>query len=65
MADNTNNTAEVCELKPTDAPKPCCVCLKEKGNRDECLLFNGLEAEDCKPLIEQYKKCMDGYGFKI
>ena len=65
MSNNTNNTAEVSEPKPTDTPKPCCVCLKEKSTRDECLLFNGLESEDCKPLIEQYKKCMDGYGFKI
>lgn len=65
MADKTNNNAEACELKPTDAPKPCCVCLKEKNERDECLLFNGLESDQCKPLIDQYKKCMEGYGFKI
>lgn len=22
-------------------------------------------AQDCKPMIEQYKACMAGYGFKI
>lgn len=60
-----NKEAEVCELKPTDKPKPCCVCLDEKDKRDECLLFQGLESEECKPLIEKYKECMEGFGFKI
>lgn len=56
---------EVCELKATDKPKPCCVCLDEKDARDECLLFKGLDSEECKPYIEKYKKCMEGFGFKI
>lgn len=45
-------------------PKPCCVCLDEKKQRDECLLFNGQESGKCDDLISKYKACMKGYGFE-
>ncbi|TQB74018.1 Cytochrome c oxidase copper chaperone [Monascus purpureus] len=51
----------------TEKPKPCCVCKAEKSSRDDCMLFSKSDdpAQDCKPMIEQYKACMAGYGFKI
>ncbi|KAI1813133.1 cytochrome C oxidase copper chaperone-domain-containing protein [Poronia punctata] len=48
-------------------PKPCCVCKDEKALRDDCMLFSK-EADpmvSCKPLIDQYKTCMKGFGFNI
>lgn len=50
--------------KQEDKPKPCCVCLDEKKNRDECLLFNGQESGKCDELIQNYKTCMKGFGFE-
>ncbi|KAI0114022.1 cytochrome C oxidase copper chaperone [Nemania sp. FL0031] len=48
-------------------PKPCCVCKDEKAQRDDCMLFSKSNdpTSDCKPIIDQYKTCMAGYGFKI
>ncbi|KJZ78336.1 hypothetical protein HIM_02374 [Hirsutella minnesotensis 3608] len=48
-------------------PKPCCVCKDEKSRRDECMLFSTAKdpAADCQSLVEQYKNCMMGYGFKV
>ncbi|RAO68354.1 uncharacterized protein BHQ10_004366 [Talaromyces amestolkiae] len=54
--------------KPAEKPKPCCVCKEEKTARDDCMLFSKSDdpaQTDCKPLVEQYKACMAGYGFKI
>ncbi|PCG89135.1 Cytochrome c oxidase copper chaperone [Penicillium occitanis (nom. inval.)] len=54
--------------KPVEKPKPCCVCKVEKTARDDCMLFSKADdpaKTDCKPLVEQYKACMAGYGFKI
>ncbi|GIK01221.1 cytochrome c oxidase copper chaperone [Aspergillus viridinutans] len=52
---------------PTEKPKPCCVCKTEKTARDDCMLFSKTDdpAQECKLLIEQYKACMAGYGFKV
>ncbi|KAL2000697.1 hypothetical protein VTN02DRAFT_2758 [Thermoascus thermophilus] len=49
-------------------PKPCCVCKAEKTARDDCMLYSKADdpaQTDCKSVIEQYKSCMAGYGFKI
>ncbi|KAF2750779.1 hypothetical protein M011DRAFT_474279 [Sporormia fimetaria CBS 119925] len=48
-------------------PKPCCVCLDEKAARDKCMLNSTSDdpQAECGELITAYKKCMDGYGFKI
>ncbi|KAI1356378.1 cytochrome C oxidase copper chaperone-domain-containing protein [Xylaria sp. FL0043] len=48
-------------------PKPCCVCKDEKALRDECMLLSTSAdpASNCKSIIDQYKTCMAGYGFKI
>ncbi|KAI0486508.1 cytochrome C oxidase copper chaperone [Xylaria cf. heliscus] len=48
-------------------PKPCCVCKSEKAQRDECMLFSKSNdpTSDCKPIIDQYKTCMAGFGFQI
>ncbi|KAL1859201.1 Cytochrome c oxidase copper chaperone [Paecilomyces lecythidis] len=54
--------------EPASKPKPCCVCKTEKSARDDCMLFSKSDDPantDCKPLVEQYKSCMAGYGFKI
>ncbi|BFZ64530.1 telomere binding protein [Saitoella coloradoensis] len=53
------------EAPVENKPKPCCVCKEEKQRRDECMLFSEKGEEDCKPVIEQYKTCMAGFGFKI
>ncbi|ODV68147.1 hypothetical protein HYPBUDRAFT_100310, partial [Hyphopichia burtonii NRRL Y-1933] len=50
--------------KEEPKPKPCCVCLDEKKQRDECLLFNGQEGGKCDDLIQKYKTCMKGFGFE-
>ncbi|PKS06508.1 hypothetical protein jhhlp_007256 [Lomentospora prolificans] len=48
-------------------PKPCCVCKDEKAQRDECMLMSksANPEEDCKLTIQQYRACMEGFGFKI
>ncbi|KAI3329236.1 cytochrome C oxidase copper chaperone-domain-containing protein [Xylariaceae sp. AK1471] len=48
-------------------PKPCCVCKDEKALRDDCMLFSKSNdpTSDCKPIIDQYKTCMAGFGFQI
>ncbi|KAL6949788.1 hypothetical protein ACO0QE_000450 [Hanseniaspora vineae] len=50
---------------PADKPKPCCVCLDEKRERDECLMFKGFEDKECLKMIDSYKQCMKSYGFDI
>lgn len=57
-AQNSEKTGET-------KPKPCCVCLPEKDERDQCILFNSQESEKCKEIIGKYKKCMKSYGFDI
>ncbi|GLI75451.1 cytochrome c oxidase copper chaperone [Penicillium ochrochloron] len=51
----------------SEKPKPCCVCKDEKTARDDCMLFSKSDdpAKECKSMIEQYKACMLGYGFKV
>ncbi|KAI1108337.1 cysteine alpha-hairpin motif superfamily [Nemania sp. NC0429] len=51
----------------TSKPKPCCVCKDEKAQRDDCMLFSRSNdpTSDCKPIIDQYKTCMAGFGFQI
>ncbi|KAL2110731.1 hypothetical protein VUR80DRAFT_811 [Thermomyces stellatus] len=51
----------------TSKPKPCCVCKDEKSQRDECMLMSksANPEEDCKSTIQQYKACMEGFGFKV
>ncbi|KAF4512530.1 hypothetical protein G6O67_001658 [Ophiocordyceps sinensis] len=48
-------------------PKPCCVCKDEKSKRDECMLFSTADdpAADCRSLVEQYKSCMLGFGYRV
>lgn len=54
-----------CQPKKEEVkPKPCCVCLDQKKQRDECLFFNGQESGQCDDLISKYKACMKGYGFE-
>ncbi|CCE92667.1 copper metallochaperone COX17 TDEL_0E04240 [Torulaspora delbrueckii] len=55
------NTEPLVEGKP----KPCCVCLPEKDERDQCILFNGQDSDKCKVFIQEYRKCMESHGFKI
>ncbi|KAL5361231.1 cytochrome C oxidase copper chaperone-domain-containing protein [Aspergillus floccosus] len=52
---------------PAEKPKPCCVCKEEKTARDDCMLFSKTDdpTKECKPMIEQYKSCMAGFGFKV
>ncbi|KAB8241814.1 cytochrome C oxidase copper chaperone-domain-containing protein [Aspergillus flavus] len=52
---------------PAEKPKPCCVCKTEKTARDDCMLFSKSDdpQQECKSMIEQYKACMAGYGFKV
>ncbi|KAI8635502.1 cytochrome C oxidase copper chaperone [Xylariaceae sp. FL1651] len=51
----------------TAKPKPCCVCKDAKAKRDDCMLFSKSTdpMSDCKPIIDQYKSCMAGFGFQI
>ncbi|KAI9838626.1 MAG: hypothetical protein M1819_004940 [Sarea resinae] len=59
------------ELKPAGAAsakvKPCCVCKDEKAARDECMLFSNSDnaQEHCTNLVDKYRSCMAGYGFKL
>ncbi|KAL8406336.1 hypothetical protein RB596_004982 [Gaeumannomyces avenae] len=50
-----------------EKPRPCCVCKDEKAKRDECMLFSSAKdpEEDCKTTIQQYRSCMEGFGFKV
>ncbi|QLG70597.1 hypothetical protein HG535_0A05380 [Zygotorulaspora mrakii] len=57
----TKNNKEDGETKP----KPCCVCLPEKDERDQCILFNGQDSDKCEDVIQKYKTCMKTYGFDI
>jgi cytochrome c oxidase assembly protein subunit 17 len=43
------------------------VCTDQKAKRDECMLFSisNDAQKECAPLVDQYKQCMAGYGFKI
>ncbi|RAH83807.1 hypothetical protein BO86DRAFT_387650 [Aspergillus japonicus CBS 114.51] len=52
---------------PAEKPKPCCVCKTEKTARDDCMLFSKTDdpTQECKSMIDQYKACMAGYGFKV
>ncbi|KAJ9226430.1 hypothetical protein DTO169C6_1158 [Paecilomyces variotii] len=62
------NAVNIQASEPASKPKPCCVCKEEKSSRDNCMLFSKSDDpanNDCKPLVEQYKSCMAGYGFKI
>lgn len=47
--------------------QPCCVCKDEKARRDECMLFSTAKdpAADCRSLVDQYKSCMQGFGFNV
>ncbi|KAK1244952.1 hypothetical protein MKX08_004581 [Trichoderma sp. CBMAI-0020] len=47
--------------------QPCCVCKDEKAKRDECMLFSTAKnpAADCVSLVDQYKSCMQGFGFSV
>ncbi|KAJ9661039.1 Cytochrome c oxidase copper chaperone [Neophaeococcomyces mojaviensis] len=66
-----NNLAS--DLKPastdskTEKVKPCCVCKDEKSARDECMLFSRADdpQEDCKGMVDKYRDCMRGFGFKV
>ncbi|CBX95416.1 hypothetical protein IAQ61_004242 [Plenodomus lingam] len=56
------------DLKDTAAPaKPCCVCTEQKAKRDECMLFSTSNnaQQECASLVDQYRQCMAGYGFKV
>ncbi|KAF2277514.1 uncharacterized protein EI97DRAFT_432378 [Westerdykella ornata] len=48
-------------------PKPCCVCLDEKAERDKCMLFSNSDdaQKECADLVQKYKTCMAGYGFQV
>ncbi|CAM1506886.1 Fc.00g065270.m01.CDS01 [Cosmosporella sp. VM-42] len=61
------SAASTAGSEPAAKPKPCCVCKEEKAKRDECMLFSTAKdpAADCKSLVEQYRSCMTGYGFKV
>ncbi|THC98468.1 hypothetical protein EYZ11_002053 [Aspergillus tanneri] len=53
---------------PADLIKqPCCVCKEEKTARDDCMLFSKSDdpTQECKSMIDQYKSCMAGFGFKV
>ncbi|OAL55671.1 hypothetical protein IQ07DRAFT_675943 [Pyrenochaeta sp. DS3sAY3a] len=47
--------------------KPCCVCNDQKAKRDECMLFSTSNdaQKECASLVDQYRSCMAGYGFKV
>ncbi|KAI1299145.1 cytochrome C oxidase copper chaperone [Xylaria venustula] len=59
--------AGVVNTAAASKPKPCCVCKDEKALRDDCMLFSKSAdpTSDCKPIIDQYKTCMAGFGFQI
>ncbi|KAJ5119020.1 hypothetical protein N7448_010729 [Penicillium atrosanguineum] len=51
----------------TEKPKPCCVCKDEKTARDDCMLFSKSDdpQKECQSMVEKYKTCMAGFGFKV
>ncbi|KAK5938170.1 Cytochrome c oxidase copper chaperone [Knufia obscura] len=55
------------DSKPAEKVKPCCVCKEEKVSRDDCMLFSRADdpQEDCKSMVDKYRDCMRGYGFKV
>ncbi|KAI5300697.1 Cytochrome c oxidase copper chaperone [Ascosphaera atra] len=60
--------AEQQQQQQENKPKPCCVCKDEKSARDDCMLFSKSDdpaGNECKSLVEKYKECMAGYGFKV
>ncbi|KAG5295280.1 cytochrome c oxidase copper chaperone Cox17 [Histoplasma ohiense] len=62
------NSSTSSSAESSSKPKPCCVCKTEKAARDDCMLFSKSDdaaQQECRPLIEQYKSCMAGFGFKI
>ncbi|OJD22681.1 hypothetical protein ACJ73_05970 [Blastomyces percursus] len=62
------NSSTSSSAEPSSKPKPCCVCKDEKAARDDCMLFSKSDdpaEQECRPLVEQYKSCMAGFGFKI
>ncbi len=42
---------------------PCCVCKETKKIRDECIMFKS--EQDCFKELENHKKCLMDYGFKV
>ncbi|KAI4648771.1 uncharacterized protein J4E88_008944 [Alternaria novae-zelandiae] len=52
------------DLKDTAAPAKV---KHQKAKRDECMLFSTSNdpQKECFTLVDDYKKCMAGYGFKI
>ncbi|KLJ10169.1 cytochrome c oxidase assembly protein subunit 17 [Blastomyces silverae] len=62
------NSSTSTSAESSSKPKPCCVCKDEKAARDDCMLFSRSDdpaQQECRPLVEQYKSCMAGFGFKI
>ncbi|OJD19802.1 hypothetical protein AJ78_00302 [Emergomyces pasteurianus Ep9510] len=65
---NTLNSSASGSAESPSKPKPCCVCKTEKAARDDCMLFSKSDdpaQQECRPLVEKYKTCMAGFGFKI
>ncbi|EDK42980.1 predicted protein [Lodderomyces elongisporus NRRL YB-4239] len=52
------------QKKEENKPKPCCVCIKEREERDKCALFHGVSDDNCKPQLEAYWACMKSYNFQ-
>ena len=61
--------ADLKDMTAADKPKvkPCCVCTEQKAKRDECMLFSTSSdaQKECSSLVDEYRRCMAGYGFKI
>lgn len=62
-----NNLAADIKPAQTEKVKPCCVCKEEKVARDDCMLFSRADdpQDDCKNMVEKYRECMRGFGFKV
>ncbi|KAA8645868.1 copper metallochaperone COX17 [Aspergillus tanneri] len=60
-------TPAAAQSTTAEKPKPCCVCKEEKTARDDCMLFSKSDdpTQECKSMIDQYKSCMAGFGFKV
>ncbi|KAJ4372157.1 Cytochrome c oxidase copper chaperone [Neocucurbitaria cava] len=52
------------DFKTPEAAAPAKV---KKAKRDECMLFSTSNdaQKECATLVDQYRQCMAGYGFKI
>ena len=48
---------------PPKIKGPCCVCKETKKIRDECIMFKS--EQECLKEIENHKKCLMEYGFKV